>query len=76
MLFQSTLYALHGETVHDKWCSGKSVGQTESDLERGFGKHWLNSVYISGPIGLDWQNNNSAHASRFFVHFFAVIARL
>ena len=22
--------------------------------------------------GLDWQNNNSASASRFFVHFFAV----
>ena len=21
-------------------------------------------------IGLDWQNNNSARASRFFVHFF------
>ena len=27
-------------------------------------------------IGLDWQNNNSARASRFFVHFFAVVARL
>ena len=27
-------------------------------------------------IGLDWQNNNFARASRFFVHFFAVIARL
>ena len=27
-------------------------------------------------IGLDWQNNNSARASRFFVHFFAVAARL
>ena len=26
-------------------------------------------------IGLDWQNNNSARASRFFVHFFAVTAR-
>ena len=25
--------------------------------------------------GLDWQNNNSASASRFFVHFFAVTAR-
>ena len=24
--------------------------------------------------GLDWQNNNSARASRFFVHFFAVTA--
>ena len=27
-------------------------------------------------IGLDWQNNNFTHASRFFVHFFAVAARL
>ena len=26
-------------------------------------------------IGLDWQNNNFARASRFFVHFFAVTAR-
>jgi len=27
-------------------------------------------------IGLDWQNNNFARASRFFAHFFAVTARL
>ena len=27
-------------------------------------------------IGLDWQNNNFARAPRFFVHFFAVTARL
>ena len=27
-------------------------------------------------IWLDWQNNNFAHASRFFVHFFAIIAQL
>ena len=27
-------------------------------------------------IGLDWQNNNFARASRFFVHLLAVIARL
>ena len=27
-------------------------------------------------IGLDWQNNNVTRASRFFVHFFAVAARL
>ena len=27
-------------------------------------------------IGLDWQNNNFARASRFFVHFSAVVARL
>ena len=26
--------------------------------------------------GLDWQNNNSARASRFFVHFLAVVAQL
>ena len=27
-------------------------------------------------IGLDWQNNKFARASRFFVLFFAVVARL
>ena len=27
-------------------------------------------------IDLDWQNNNFARASHFFVHFFAVTARL
>ena len=27
-------------------------------------------------IGFDWQNNNFARASRFFVHFLAVVARL
>ena len=27
-------------------------------------------------IGLDKENNNFARASRFFVHFFAVVARL
>ena len=27
-------------------------------------------------IALDWQNNNFTRASRFFVHFFAVAARL
>ena len=27
-------------------------------------------------VGLDWQNNNFARASRFFVHFFALVARL
>ena len=28
------------------------------------------------PVGLDWQNNNFARASRSFEHFFAVVARL
>ena len=27
-------------------------------------------------IGLDWQNYNFARVSRFFVHLFAVVARL
>ena len=27
-------------------------------------------------IGLDWQNNNFARASHFFVHFLAIVARL
>ena len=26
-------------------------------------------------MSLDWQNNKSAHASRFFVHFFAVTCK-
>ena len=30
----------------------------------------------NNAIGLDWKNNNFARASRFFVHFFAVVARL
>ena len=25
-------------------------------------------------IGLDWQSHNFAHASRFFVHFLAIVA--
>ena len=28
------------------------------------------------PIGLDWQNNNFAHASHLFVHFVAFVAQL
>ena len=32
------------ETAHNKLCLDKSCGQTENDLERGFVKHWLNSV--------------------------------
>ena len=28
------------------------------------------------PIGIDWQNNNFARASRVFVHLLAVVARL
>ena len=30
----------------------------------------------SNRFNLDKQNNNSVRASRFFVHFFAVVARL
>ena len=32
--------------------------------------------YGKKAIGLLWQNNNFARASRFFVHFLAVVARL
>ena len=35
---------VYQETVDDKWCLNKSVGQTLNDLECGFVKHWLNSV--------------------------------
>ena len=31
------------ESVHDKWCLDKSLGQTDG-LERDFVKHGLNSV--------------------------------
>ena len=31
---------------------------------------------VKKAIGLDWQNNNSARAPRFFAHFFTVTARL
>ena len=31
---------------------------------------------VKKAMGLDWQNNNFARASRFFVHFYAVAARL
>jgi len=31
---------------------------------------------VKKAIGLDWQNNNFARASRFFVHFFALTTRL
>ena len=31
---------------------------------------------VKKAIGLDRQKNNFARASRFFVHFFAVVARL
>ena len=34
------------------------------------------NVNRNKPIGLDWQNNNFARASRLFVHFVAVVARL
>ena len=34
------------------------------------------SENVTKAIGLDWQNNNFARASRFFVHFFVVPARL
>ena len=45
----------------------------------GVARHMLS--YLSGVPHLhvnrplDWQNNNSARASRFFVHLFAVTAR-
>ena len=31
---------------------------------------------VKKAIGLDWQNNNFARASCFFVHFFTFLARL
>ena len=38
------VYAIcFSETVDDKWCLHKTVRQTESSLEGGIVKHWLNS---------------------------------
>ena len=48
MLLWSTI--CFNETVLDTRWLDKSVEQIESDLERGFVKHWLNSVEITGPI--------------------------
>ena len=31
---------------------------------------------VKVAIGLDWQNNNFARTSPFFVHFYVVVARL
>ena len=51
------------------WGQGKQIGHLSNDDV---------DVNENGKkaIGLDWQNNNFARASRFFVHFFAVSARL
>ena len=39
------VYAIYFfEIVNEKWCSDKSIGQTENGLERGFVKHGLNLV--------------------------------
>ena len=46
--------------------SGRSLSNNDSDVTKNGKK----------AIGLDWQNNNFAGASPFFVHFFAVTARL
>ena len=32
-----------------QWCLDKAIGQIESGLERGFVKHWVNYVKITGP---------------------------
>ena len=55
------------------WGQGKQIGRKGSSLSN-------DDVDVNEngkkAIGLDWQNNNFARASRFFVHFFAVSARL
>ena len=45
-------------------------GQTLGSLSNEDGDGNENGIK---PIGLDWQNNNFARASRFFVHFLAVV---
>ena len=41
--FQVYAICFH-ESVHEKWPLHKRVRRTENGLERGFVKHWLNSV--------------------------------
>ena len=50
-----------------------SVGAPIGSLNNDYGDVNKNS---NKAIGLGWQNNNFARASRFFVDFFAVTARL
>ena len=49
MLFQSTPYAFTKLFTISSVNEDKSVGQIKNALERGFVKHWLNSVEITGP---------------------------
>ena len=51
----------------------KFLGENKRELRRNDGDANENG---KKAIGLDKQNNNFARASRFFVHFLAVIARL
>ena len=64
----------------------KSLSKVKEEAEKRentFGRPLLGSLSSDDvnengkkAIGLDWENNNFARASRFFVHFFAVTARL
>ena len=49
MFFWSILYA---KTFRNEWCLDKIIGPIENDLERGFVKHWLNCVEITGSLSL------------------------
>ena len=64
----------------DRQRNGVMVGEEENRryLFLGSLSHEDGDVDENGKkaIGLDCQNNNFARASRFFVHFFAVTARL
>ena len=56
------------EILHDKWCSDKSVGQTENGLEGGFVIHGLNSVILLAPKVSpydDWTILRSTHLTTF-----------
>ena len=49
---------------------------TIADDDNGELKQQQGNETVKKAIGLDWQKNNFARASRFFVHFLAVIGRL
>ena len=53
----------------------ESTENQANDFEKVYGDDDGNEN-VKGAIGLDWQNDSFAHASRFFLHFFAVVARL
>ena len=60
------------------FCFTNTVSSDQRIFEKGSLSNDVGDGNENGKkaIGLDWQNNYFARAARFFVHFFAVNARL